>query len=131
MGFGFSQTNLESIPPQNQASKFVISSKLQTCSLTPAAIAGATRKVVGHVMQPHGSLHVQLALDAEFFDAFAQRSARDAEHFGGVNLIVVRFNQSLNHEFALDGGNDFQFRVAPCDLKKLACERGGGVARAA
>ena len=53
------------------------------------------------------SLHTQLALDAEFFDAFAQRGAGDAEHFGGVNLIVVRLLERLDDQFAFDGGDDF------------------------
>jgi len=38
-------TKAESQPLQNQASKFTISSKLQTWSAIPASIAGVTRKV--------------------------------------------------------------------------------------
>ena len=55
----------------------------------------------------HNLLHIQFPLDAEFFDAFAQGRAGDAEHFGGVNLVVVRFLERLDDEFAFDGGDDF------------------------
>jgi hypothetical protein len=58
------------------------------------------------VIFPH-LFHIQLAQDAEFFDALPQRRARDAEHFRGVNLIVAGFFERLDHQFAFDGGNDF------------------------
>src|ERR1035437_6764232 len=71
------------------------------------------------------SLHVQLALDAELLDAFAQRCARDAQQLRGVDLVVVRFLERLDDELALDGGNDFQFRIAPGPLEQLSRQRGG------
>ena len=70
-------------------------------------------------------LHAQLALDAEFFNALAQRGAGDTQQLRGVDLVVVRFLQRLDDEFALDGGNHLQFRIAPGPLKQLPRERGG------
>src|SRR5258707_9041319 len=66
----------------------------------PPEIADTTTQKIDPVVI---SFHIQLALDAEFINAFAQRRARDAEQFRGVNLVVVRFLERLDHEFALDG----------------------------
>ena len=53
------------------------------------------------------SLHIQLALDAEFLDALAQRGARDAQQLRRLNLVVARLLERLHHQFTLHGGNDF------------------------
>jgi hypothetical protein len=58
-------------------------------------------------------------LNPELFNAFAECRARDAEQLGGLHLIVVGFLERLNDQLALDGGDHFQFRIAPGDLEKL------------
>lgn len=60
---------------------------------------------------------LQLTLNPEFFDALPQRGARDAEQFGGMNLVVARFLEGFNDEFAFYGGNDFQFGIAARPLE--------------
>src|SRR5437879_6620926 len=59
------------------------------------------------------SLNAQLALDAEFLHAFAQRGAGDAEQLGGVDLVAVGFFEGLDDQFALHGGKDLHFGIAP------------------
>jgi hypothetical protein len=59
-------------------------------------------------------LHIQLALDAEFLDAFAQCRTRNAEQFRGVNLVVARFLERLDDDqFALDSGNNEEGKLKP------------------
>ena len=72
-----------------------------------------------------GSLHIQLAQNTKFINAFAQRGAGDAEHFGGVHLVIVCLLERLDDQLALDGGDDFQFRIAFGPLEKLAGQRRG------
>ena len=50
---------------------------------------------------------MQLALDAEFFNPFAQRRPRDTKQFRGVKLVVVCLLERLNDQFAFNGWNDF------------------------
>ena len=47
------------------------------------------------------------------------------EQFRGVDLVVVRFLERLDDQFAFDGGNDLQFRIALGPLKQLPRQRGG------
>jgi len=49
--------------------------------------------------------------DAEFFDAFAEGGAGDAEEFGGLNLVAAGFGEGGDDEFAFDGRNDFAFGI--------------------
>ena len=58
-------------------------------------------------------------------DVADEALASDAEQFRGVDLIAACFLERLNDQLALDGWNDFQFRVAFGQLKQLLRERSG------
>src|ERR1035441_4506735 len=65
------------------------------------------------------SRNTQLTLNPELLNPLTQRGARDAEQFGGVELVAVSFLQSLDAQLALDRRDDLQFRIAPGPLEQL------------
>ena len=58
-------------------------------------------------------------MNSEFLDPLAQGGAGDAQQLGGLHLVVLRFLQRFNDEFAFDGRNDLELGIALGDLEKL------------
>ena len=69
-----------------------------------------------------GLLNLGRAMNFEFLNPFPQRRAGDAQQLRGVDLVVVRLLECLNYEFAFDGGQNFQLRIAAGDLEQLASQ---------
>src|ERR1700722_13405301 len=59
------------------------------------------------------SLNIQLALDVEFVEAFAEGGAGDAKELGGVDLVALGFLQRVDDEFAFDGGKNLELGILP------------------
>ena len=65
-------------------------------------------------------LHRQLALNPKFFNPLPQRGPRDAEEFGGLDLVAVGFFEGVDDELAFDGGDNFQGLIGAGPLEEFS-----------